>query len=65
MNNIKTLLESGLINLSALGRLMFPNSKQPGQYLYKKLNNRERQSFTPEDRKKVEIILKKYLTDND
>lgn len=61
MNKIQQLLQSGIINLSGIAREMYPTNKKPGQYLYKKLHNKERQSFNSDDRKKVEIILQKYL----
>lgn len=63
MHKITELLNSGIINLSGIAKQMYPGNKQPGQYLSKKLRGVERQSFTPDDRKKVENILKKYLQD--
>lgn len=56
--NIDRLLNSNIINRTELARRMYPTNKQAGQYLYKKLNRLERQSFTTEDRNKLETIIR-------
>lgn len=56
MDPIK-ILESGLINKNQIAKLMYPTLKQPGIYLYKKLNRLQRQTFNESDAKKVKEII--------
>jgi len=55
-------LESKLINKAELARLMFPDNKSAEAYLSDKLAGRNRKKISEKDLKKIEIILKKYLT---
>lgn len=64
--NIDKIINSPLINRNALARLMYPgmNSKTgPGQYLYKKLHNKEGQSFGYADKEKIKEIFKDLFAD--
>ncbi len=54
-------MQSGLINITQIAKLMYPNNKLPGQYLHKKLHNKEGQSFNSNDRNKVKTILNDFI----
>lgn len=51
-----------LINKSELARQLFPTQKRPQQHLNDKLHNIQGKRITDEDKKNIEIILKKLLT---
>ncbi len=61
--DVDKIVNSPLINLAALAKLMYPGNKSPRQYLYKKIHNKERQSITYTDREKIKEIINKLFAD--
>lgn len=61
--DILKIISNPLVNKSELARLMFPLQKRPQQFLYDKVNNIQGKRLTESDKKNIEIILKKLLTD--
>lgn len=61
--DIKKIVNSPLINKSALAKKLWPGNKSPKQHLYNKLNNKGGQTFTPVDRNKCLEIFKDLFGD--
>lgn len=60
--NVDRILNSNLINRATLAAHMYPTNKGAKQYLHKKLNRIERQSFGPADRDKlIQVITNELL----
>lgn len=53
------IIKSGLINRNALAAKMYPGMKpiSAGQFLYKKLHNKERHTFNESDQAKAKEIF--------
>lgn len=58
---IKILLESGLINISALARELFPNNKTATNHLNQKIKGIAGRQLTDSDYQGIKDTLKKYL----
>lgn len=63
--NIKQALELNFFDQKLLGAMMFPNNKQPGQYLYKKIRQKEGKRFSYKDNQKVISILKEIIAESE
>lgn len=63
--NIKQALELNFFDQKLLGKLMFPNNKHPGVYLYKKIRQKEGKRFSFKDHQKVISILKEIIAESE
>ncbi|HVW99692.1 MAG TPA: hypothetical protein VHA52_04500 [Candidatus Babeliaceae bacterium] len=63
--NIDSIVSHPLINRSELAARMFPAMSRIGasQYLYKKLNAKERKTFSDKDKQKILKIIKDLFAD--
>jgi hypothetical protein len=60
------IINSGLINRNELAAQMYPGMKRTtaGQWLYKKLNNKERQTFNASDQAKAKEIFLQLFSES-
>jgi hypothetical protein len=61
--NIPKILQSPIINKSALAKELYPNNKEPGQQLGKKIAGKYRQKLTDSDREKIIKIFSDLFAD--
>jgi len=59
--NIKQALENNFFDQKQLGAMLYPNNKQPGQHLYKKIRGKEGKRMSFKDYERVLAILKEII----
>lgn len=62
--NIKQALENNFFDQKQLGAMLYPNNKQPGQHLYKKIRCKEGKRMSFKDYERVLAILQNIITES-